>query len=76
MPLFEVCMKFKFIGEGVDDKDVVNMFGIKFILGGDAVEVSAPDVIQKLLGNSHFISVEEPKVKHGDVSRTAKTSAE
>ena len=56
-------MKFKFVGNGESDPISINYFGIKFNFEHE-VEVSAPEIIKKLLGNSHFEKVEiKPEVK-------------
>jgi len=50
-------MKFKFVGNGESDPASINFYGIEFELNIE-VEVSSPEIINKLLGNSHFEKVE------------------
>lgn len=47
-------MKFVFVGNGDEDPPTFVIYGTKFILNGPGVDVTEPQAIAKLKGNSHF----------------------
>jgi hypothetical protein len=51
-------MKFQYIGDGNDSPLQTKLFGHAFALKGEAVEVTDPRFIKKLIGNKTFLAVE------------------
>lgn len=66
-------MKFKYIQNSLKDNPKESVvFGYKFILDGEAVEIKEPELQEKLLAMSHagFIKVEEESKKKNAPKQT------
>ena len=68
-------MKFRFIGNGKDDPETITVFDVLF-RAGEAVEVTAESVVNKLKNNGHFEAVAEAVKKRRGRPRKVNVSNE